>query len=212
MVARGAPLAYLRATSLRADREATAAEAAAADRLAALAASRGDASEERLHGMRADALRREVALLDEEVELTTVRAPVSGVVLTPHVAELVGSSLEEGDLLLTLGRTDSLELEFGVDQREIARVRPGPGGPAPGRRHAAADLHRPGRAWWRRSRPRTAGEVRYPVRAVVANPDGVLRPSMAAYVRVLTEPASAATRLLRGPVRWARLTWWRIWS
>jgi len=54
--------------------------------------------------------------------------------------------------------------------------------------------------------------VHYPVRAVVPNPDGVLKPSMVAYVRVLTDPASAATRLLRGPLRWARLFWWRIWS
>jgi hypothetical protein len=50
------------------------------------------------------------------------------------------------------------------------------------------------------------------VRALVANPDGALRPSMAAYVRVLTDPASAATRLFRGPLRWMRLFWWRIWS
>ena len=66
-----------------------------------------------------------MALLDEELELTTLRAPVGGVVLTPHVSERVGSSLEEGDLLLTIGRTDSLELEFGVAQRDIGRVRPG---------------------------------------------------------------------------------------
>jgi multidrug efflux pump subunit AcrA (membrane-fusion protein) len=58
----------------------------------------------------------------------------------------------------------------------------------------------------------SADEIRYPVRALVANPDGALKPSMAAYVRVLTDPASAATRLLRGPARWARLTWWRFWS
>ena len=210
-VARGAPLAYLRATSLRADREGTAADAASADRLAALAASRGDASEERLHRIRADALRREVALLDEEVELTTLRAPVGGVVLTPHVEQLAGRSLEEGDQLLAIGRTDSLELEFGVAQRDIARVRPGqevrlrvdamPQRTFVGRVRSVAPV------------PADSGaEVRYPVRAVVANPDGALKPSMAAYVRVLTDPASAATRLLRAPVRWARLFWWRIWS
>ena len=210
-VARGAPVAYLRATSLRADREATAAEAAAAERMASLAASRGDASEERLHRIRADALRREVALLDEELELTTLRAPAGGVVLTPHVEDRIGSSLEEGDLLLTVGRTDSLELEFGVAQRDIGRVRPGqevrlrvdamPQRTFTGRVRAVAPLPSD-----------SAGDVLYPVRAVVANPDGMLRPSMAAYVRVLTDPASAATRLLRGPIRWARLLWWRIWS
>ncbi len=73
----------------------------------------------------ADALRQELALLDEEVGLTTMRAPISGVVLTPHLQERVGASLEEGDLLLTVGRTDTLELEFGVDQRDVSRVRPG---------------------------------------------------------------------------------------
>ena len=64
-------------------------------------------------------------MLDEEVGLTTMRAPASGIVLTPHLQERIGASLEEGDLLLTLGRTDSLELEFGVDQRDVDRVRPG---------------------------------------------------------------------------------------
>jgi multidrug efflux pump subunit AcrA (membrane-fusion protein) len=58
----------------------------------------------------------------------------------------------------------------------------------------------------------SAGEVRYPVRALVPNADGALKPSMVAYVRVLTDPASAANRLVRGPARWARLFWWRIWS
>jgi hypothetical protein len=50
------------------------------------------------------------------------------------------------------------------------------------------------------------------VRAAVPNPDGLLKPDMTAYARVLTDPASTTTRLFRGPVRWARLTWWRIWS
>jgi GAF domain-containing protein/biotin carboxyl carrier protein len=211
LVPRGAPVAYLRATGLRADREATAAEAAAADRMASLAASRGDASEERLHRIRGDALRREVALLDEEVELTTLRAPIGGVVLTPRVQELVGRSLEEGDQLLTLGRTDSLELEFGVAQRDISRVRPGQ------EVRLRVDAF-PQRTFYGQVRfvspvpSDSAADVVYPVRAMVGNPDGVLKPSMAAYARVLTDPASAATRLFRGPARWARLLWWRMWS
>ena len=211
LVARGTPVAYLRATGLRADREATRAEAAAADRLAALAASRSDASEERLHRIRADALRREAALLDEEVELTTLRAPAGGMVLTPRVQELVGRSLEEGDLLLTLGRTDSLELEFGVAQRDIGRVRPGQ--EVRLRVDAMPQRTFVGRVSSVAPAPAdSAGEVEYPVRAMVANPDAVLKPSMGAYARVLTDPASAATRLFRGPARWVRLLWWRMWS
>jgi hypothetical protein len=52
--------------------------------------------------------------------------------------------------------------------------------------------------------------VHYPVRASVANPDGLLKPEMGAYARVLTAPASAIDRMLRGPARWVRLLWWRV--
>jgi GAF domain-containing protein/biotin carboxyl carrier protein len=210
-VERGMPLARLRATTVGTEREATAAEAASADRLASLAASRGDAAEEGLQRARADALRREVALLDQELALTTVRAPASGTVLTPRVEELVGSSLAEGDQMLALGRTDTLELEMGVDQRDILRVRPGqevrlrvdalPQQTFDGTVSSVAQLP-----------VGTGDEVRYPVRARIPNPDGLLRPEMAAHARVLTDPASTVTRLVRGPWRWFRLAWWRLWS
>jgi multidrug efflux pump subunit AcrA (membrane-fusion protein) len=208
-VTRGMPLATLRATDLLSSRAVTAADANAADRSAALAASRGDAAEERLQRIRADALRQELSLLDQEVELTTIRAPSSGVVLTPHVGEKLGTSLDEGDLLLTIGRTDTLELEFGVDQRYITRVEPGQ------EAHLRVDAI-PQRTFVGRVSsiglvPMDSGTtVRYPVRAYVPNPDGLLKPEGAAYARVLTEPASAMSRLVSGPVRWARLAWWKI--
>ncbi|CAN5717499.1 hypothetical protein BH24GEM1_BH24GEM1_07380 [soil metagenome] len=210
-VERGDLLAVLRATSLAAEREGTAADAATADRLAALAASRGDPAEERLHRMRNEALRRELALLDEELGLTTVRAPAAGLVLTPRMEERTGSSLAEGDRLLVLGRTDTLELEFGVAQHDILRVRPGqqvrlrvdalPSRTFEGRVTSIAQLPL-----------EREGRVMYPVRAAVANPDGFLKPEMAAHARVLTDPASTLTRAVRAPARWVRLVWWRMGS
>jgi multidrug efflux pump subunit AcrA (membrane-fusion protein) len=210
-VSRGTQLASLRATRLMTDRAATAGTLAAAEREAALAASRGDAAEERLHRIRIESLRQELGLLDEEAGLTTVRAPTAGIVLTPHVNERLGASLDEGDLLLTLGRTDSLELQFGVEQRDINRVQLGQSV------HLRVDAL-PQRTFV--GRVTSVGElpidsgavVRYPVRAAVANPDGVLKPQMAAYARVLTGPASAGYRMLRAPVRWMRLLWWKVWS
>jgi GAF domain-containing protein len=210
-VQRGDVLAVLRATALAADRQGIAADAVTADRLASLAASRGDPAEERLHRIRGEALRRELALLDEELSLTTVRAPVGGVVLTPRMEERTGTSLGEGDQLLVLGRTDTLELEFGVAQQDILEVRPGqtvrlrvdalPSHTFEARVTSIAEL------------PKEQDErVEYPVRAAVANPDGLLKPDMAAHARVLADPASVVTRTLRGPIRWIRLTWWRIWS
>jgi multidrug resistance efflux pump/putative methionine-R-sulfoxide reductase with GAF domain len=210
-VARGDLLAVLRATPLAAERQAKAADAATADRLASLSASRGDAAEERIQRIRADALRRELALLDEELSLTNVRAPAAGMVLTPRLEERVGTSLAEGDWLLVLGRTDTLELEFGVAQHDVLRVRPGqevrlrvdalPSRTFEGRVTSIAMLP-----------DNVDGSVRYPVRAAIPNQDGLLKPEMAAHARVLTDPASTIERMLRGPVRWARLLWWRLWA
>jgi GAF domain-containing protein/multidrug resistance efflux pump len=210
-VARGDLLAVLRTTPLVTARDAAAADAAVADRLAALAASRGDAAEERLHRIRREALLRELSLLDEEVGLATVRAPGPGMVLTPRLEEKTGTSLGEGDLLLLLGRTDTLEIEFAVDQRDILRVRRDqeirlrvdalPSRTFTGRVISIAELPLD-----------ENGSARFPVRASVPNPDGLLKPQMTAHARVLTDPASTADRALRGPVRWTRLIWWRLWS
>jgi hypothetical protein len=210
-VERGAPVAHLRDEELRARRDAALSEAAAAERSAAVAMSRGDAAEERLQRLRADVLRRERDLLDEQVRSMTLRAPVSGVVLTSRPEERIGARLEAGDSLVILGRTDSLELEFGVGEHDVTRVHPGdevrlriaalPQRTFTGRVRAIGELSVNG-----------SDERVFPVVAVVANDEGLLRPGMAAYARVLAEPASAVWRVARGPLRSIRLLWWRIWS
>ena len=212
VVGRGAPLMQLRDLDLRARREATAAEATVAQRSAATAASRGDPGEERLQRTRGQALTNEVALLDEQLAATAVRAPVSGVVLTPRPEERVGARLEAGDIAVTLGRTDTLELEFGVPQRDINRVTVG------NRVRLRVDAI-PQRTFegivtslGEVPADSAAAQVLFPVRAHVANPEGLLKPGMAAHAKVLTGPASIAGRLLRGPVRWLRLVWWRMWA
>ena len=210
-VARGAPLMQLRDIDVRGARLAAAADAAVSDRAAALAASRGDPAEERSQRIRGETLRREIALLDEEIAAATIRAPVAGLVLTQRPQERVGGHLDAGDLVVTVGRTDSLELEFGIDQRDIGRVAIG----AEVRLRVDALPQRTfsGRVTSLGPVPADSAErVSFPVRAAVANPGGLLRPGMRAYARVLTAPASVAARIVRAPVRWARLLWWRMWA
>jgi len=210
-VERGAPIVQLRDAERRADYDAAAAAAIVADRAAASAASRGDAAEERLQRMRADVLRREAAVRDEQVRAATVRAPVAGVVLTPRPEERVGSWADAGSPILVLGRTDTLELEFAVDQRDVGRVSVGeevrlrvdafPQRTFAGRVTSLADVGTD-----------SAGIVVFPVRAMVPNVDGALRPGMVAYARVLTAPSSILGRAVREPARRLRLLWWRMWS
>lgn len=209
-VQRGDPVVQLRTVELRGAREATQAEADVADRLAAAAAARSDAAAERLQRGRATSLRRELALLDEQVAAATVRSPATGVVLTARPQELLGLRPEAGDSLLVIGRTDSLELDFGVSQRDIERVALGQ--EVRLRVDALPQRTFRGAVTWIGPMPVDAApQVAFAVRAVVPNPEGALRPGMVAHARVLTAPASTAGRVLRGPVRWLRLLWWRMW-
>lgn len=208
-VPRGAVLARLRDVDLEAQRQERAGEARAADRAAALAASRGDAAEERLQRSRADGLHQEVSLLDQQIAASVVRAPAAGVVLTPRPEERIGLRLAAGDQVVSIGRTDSLQLELGVAQRDLDRVHPGQ--EVRLRVDALPQRTFTGRVTQIGVLPLdSVPDVRFAVRATIPNPSGLLRPGMAAHARVLTAPASTVTRLLRGPVRWLRLFWWRI--
>ena len=209
-VERGAPIVHLRDDELRANHDAAAASVAEAEREAAIAAAQGNAADERLQRARADVLARGLRLVDQELAAATIRSPVSGVVLTPRPDERVGQRVDAGDVVITVGRTDSLELDFGVDERDVTRVR---GGDEVRFRIAALPQRTfVGRVVWVAPVPVDSGSaVSFPVRAAVANPDGLLRPGMAAYARVLTEPTSTAWRVLREPVRALRLLSWRIW-
>jgi multidrug resistance efflux pump len=122
-VERGMPIVQLRDAELRSEYDAAVASVSAAERSAAAAASRGDAAGERLDRMRVDVLRREAAVREDRLRSATVRAPVSGVVLTARPEDRVGSWAEAGGTVMVLGRTDTLELDFGVDQRDVGRVR-----------------------------------------------------------------------------------------
>jgi multidrug efflux pump subunit AcrA (membrane-fusion protein) len=133
------------------------------------------------------------------------------VVLTPRPEERVGTRAEAGDLLAIVGRTDSLELEFGVEQREITRVRLGE--EVRLRVDALPQRTFSGRVVSIGALPASdSTSVVFPVRAMVANSAALLRPGMAAYARVLTAPTSVLGRVVRGPVRAIRLLWWRMWS
>jgi hypothetical protein len=210
-IAAGAPIARLRDAESRAVRDALLAAIAAAERGAALAASRQDAAEERLQQLRVTSLRSELAVETERSQLLTLRAPIAGTVLTPRPEERVGAGLLAGDALVALGETDSLDLDFGVDQREIDRVREG----AEVRLRVDALPSRTfvGQVWRVGQIAPLDGEAsHFPVIARIPNPDGQLKPGMVPHVRVLTEPMSSLGRLVRTPMRRVRLFWWRIWS
>jgi multidrug resistance efflux pump len=211
-VRRGSPVIHLRDDELRADRDAAIAAVAAAQRAATIAAAHNDAAGERLQLLRVDALQREVDVLEQQIRATVIRSAIDGVVLTARPEERVGTHADPGELLLVVGRTDSLELDLTVEQQDVDLVHVGDEvrlrvDAMPQRTFVGRVVALP---------PVTLGTAtaspRFPVRAIVPNEQGLLRPGMTSYVRVLTAPASVAGRVLRSPIRAVRLLWWRIWS
>lgn len=210
-VAPGDPIARLRDVDARAARENAMATMQAAKRSAVVAASRGDAAEQRLETMLEKSARADLVLREVELSSMTLRAPMRGVVLSARPERKIDSKLAAGESFVVLGRTDTLELEFGVDQRDINRVRVGD--PVRIRMEALPQRTIDGRVTSVGAMALTGDTVvRYPVRALVPNTDGAVKPGMVAHARVLTSPASLAGRLLRTPVRVVRLLWWRMWS
>ncbi len=172
----------------------------------------GDAAGEQLHYTQSAALMQERAVLDTEIAALTVRAPDGGVVLTSDPGALVGARLAAGARVLTLGRTDTLTLEFEIAQRDVGRVDTGQvvrlrvdgdlgaGPPVEGRITSLGELP---------AGDPPGGRVRFPARAAVPNPGRRLAPGLALHASVLTGRASFAYHALRGPERWLRLLLWR---
>jgi RND family efflux transporter MFP subunit len=215
-VAAGMVVARLSDAEARLARTAAEAEVRAAGSSATLAASRGDAAEQRLQAIRQDAARATLALRVDALGRLEVRAPVSGFVLTSRPERLEATRVAAGAPLLRLGRTDTLELEFGVEQRDVQRVRVGDevrvrldGSP---QETFAGTVTMVGAMPLGAPATNDSARVLYPVRAAVPNTSGTLRAGMAAHARVLTAPASIASRMLRTPARAVRLLWWRAWS
>ena len=70
-------------------------------------------------------LESEQKILDDEVKKSTIRAPISGTVVTPFVQRLENKHLFPGDELLRIVDVDTVWAEMLVPEKEMADVRPG---------------------------------------------------------------------------------------
>ncbi len=59
-----------------------------------------------------------------EVKLR-LAAPISGVIVTPHLHEKIGQYFKEGDLICEIEEPNVLEVEIPLEEQDISRVQPG---------------------------------------------------------------------------------------
>ncbi len=168
----------------------------------------GRTADAAVEGARLAGLRAGVDLWETRLERTRIRATVSGVVATPRVEELVGASLERGDVFCEVVDPGRQEVEIAVREADAGLVAVGM--PVKVKLHAY-----PARSFRARvARIGVAATLEDEERVFLARArlegDGVpLRPGMTGQARVNTGPASLLRIVLRRPARWV---WGIVWG
>jgi RND family efflux transporter MFP subunit len=82
---------------------------------------------EQIQALEAEARRLSALLADykQQLELTTLRAPVTGRVTTPLVDQKVGQYLKKGDLFATVEQVQAVQVEIQVPEGDAPMVRTG---------------------------------------------------------------------------------------
>ncbi len=207
-VTRGTILADLEDWNYRA--ELAAAEAkfneAAAQMNKALASN--DGTEAGIHRVEADYWHSEVTRARERLERTHLRAPIDGVVTTPHVENFAGRRLEHGDSFAEIANSAHATVDVAIDENEATLLQAG--------ERASVKLDsfptRTFRGEVTIVSPKAQAETDRRIffaRVDVPNADGSIRPGMQGQGKVSTGWHPAGYVLFRSPAMWF---WGKLWS
>ena len=148
-------------------------------------------------------------LLNEQLERTRLKAHVAGVVLTPRPDEMLGKWLSSGETFVLLGRTDRLEVEAHVAQRDIERVRIG----QRVRLKVQALPHYTFVGTVTEIAPYAesivSDDATFVVRAGLDNTRGLLKPGIEARAKIVGPRRPLGWAILRPIVRWTQMHFWR---
>lgn len=95
------------------------AELAQANRDAEINRSLGKLPEMQLARARADETKAQLQLLDARLASASVAAPMAGVVVQGEPAKRLGQAVSRGDMLVTVAKTDGLDVEAAVPERDL---------------------------------------------------------------------------------------------
>ncbi len=172
----------------------------------ALAAS--DGTEAGIQRVQADYWSSEVVRARERLERTHLRAPIAGIVATPHVENFVGRRLEPGDSFAELVDASRATVDVAISERDVALLESGRSASVklfgfPTRTfHGEVEVVSP------RGDPLEDEHIFY-ARIAVPNPDGVIRSGMQGRAKVSVGWRPAGYVFFRRPGMWI---WSKLWS
>ena len=176
----------------------------------ALAAN--DGTEAGIQRVQADYWKAEVARATELLDRTQLRAPIDGVVATPHVEDFVGRRLQYGDSFAEIVDTSRAVVDVAIDDTEATLLRASQ--PAAIKLNGFPSQTFRGDVLLVSARGETQGEEHvFFARVAVPNQDGLLRAGMEGRGKVRVGWRPTGYVLLRGPFFWfySKLWGWFGW-
>ena len=156
---------------------------------------------------RHDEMRARIALEEDRLSRTDIRAPLAGVIITPRIEERVGQLLTRGSELCVIADARSAIAEVAVPETEVARVRKGD--------RVAVKLNPYPTLGFEGTVTRVGAQVREEDRerfviaeVAVDNPAGLLKSGMQGQAKISTDRVPIIVALLRKP---ARYLWNKVW-
>jgi len=166
---------------------------------------------EQIQSLEAETRRLHTLLVDykRQLELTTLRAPVSGRVTTPLLEQKAGLYLKKGDLFATLEQVQALQVEIQVPEGDVPQVRVGAGVKIVPWAYANETF----RGSVRDIAPIAAvpqGSTVNSVRVIaeIPNPDLRLKAQLTGFAKIKTDKIPVWLVLSRLVIRWFQVQFW----
>jgi RND family efflux transporter MFP subunit len=170
-----------------------------------------DGSEAGVQRVQVDYWRSEVERARERLEKTHLRAPISGVVSTPHIQTFAGRHLAVGDSFAEVADTSNATVDVAVDESDVALLNhpKKPMGASVKLDGFPAETFR-GTVDIVSPKSEASGDHRvYFARVTVPNPDGEMRPGMQGRGKINSGWRPLGYVLLRKPAMWV---WSLLWN
>jgi multidrug efflux pump subunit AcrA (membrane-fusion protein) len=156
-----------------------------------------------------DKLSREVALLDQEMVKTEIRAPIDGVVATPFVERKQKQHLDPGEEVCKIVDISHVTAEMQVPEKEMSDVLLGNPVHLKARSLAAVDLQ--GRVDFIAPVAQTVNSQQMvAVRSELPNDGFLLKPEMTGVAQIYCGDRRIVDLITRRMVRWMRTEFWYL--
>ena len=124
----GQVLADLAEQDLKLERDKWQSQAAQQDNAYASAMTKADRSEAAMSLSRLEEAQAQMALIDEQLQRSQLRAPFDGILIQGDLSQSIGAPVKQGDAVMTVASTQQFRVVMDVEEQDIARIHAGQDG------------------------------------------------------------------------------------